>query len=83
MSSGRLPRDGALVQERPGAVDQVLPAEEQPVLLPALGLGVQAQADVPQTGGPLVLAHLLVDLGDGDPDQSQAVDQGPVLLRVR
>lgn len=80
MSPGRLQRDGTLVQERPGAVDQVLPAEEQPVHLPDLRLGVQTQADLPQTGGPLVFAHLVVDLGDGDSDQSQAVDQSLVLL---
>lgn len=82
VSSGRLPRDGALVEERPGASHQVLPAQQQAVFLPALRLWLQAQADLSQTSGFLVLVHLLVNLGDGAFDQSQAVSQSPLLLCV-
>lgn len=82
MSTGRPPRDGALVEERPGPVEEVLPAEQQAVSLPALRLWLQAQAHLSQTGGLLVLAHLVVDLGDGVSDQSQSVNQSLVLLRV-
>lgn len=82
VSSGRLPRDGALVEERPGASHQVLPAQQQAVFLPALRLWLQAQADLSQTSGFLVLVHLLVDLGDGVFDQSQAISQSPLLLCV-
>lgn len=82
VSTRRLPRDGALVEERPGPVDQVLPAEQQAVFLPALGLWLQAQANLSQTSGFLVFAHLTVDLGDGVFDQSQRANQGLVLLCV-
>lgn len=56
--------------------------EQQAVFLPALRLGLQAQANLSQARGFLILADLVVDLRDGVFDQSQTLDQRLLLLRV-
>lgn len=82
LSSGGLPGDGALVQQRPVSLEQILPAEQLAVLQPHLRLCLQAQDDFSQASSFLVFADLHVHLGDGVFDPHQALHQRLVLLCV-
>lgn len=70
------------MQQRPGSLDQVLPAEHLTVLHPALRLWLQTQADLPQASGFLVFFDLIVHLRDAVFDQCQTLYQRLVLLCV-
>lgn len=82
LSDGGFPGDGAFVQQRPVPLDQVLSAEQLAVFQSAHWLWLQAQADLPQPSGFLVLADLLVHLRDGVFDQLHSLHQRPMLVRV-
>ena len=70
------------MQQRPVSLDQILPADQLPLLQPALRLWFQAHADLSQTSGFLVFADLIVHLGDGFFDQCQTLHQRLVLVCV-